>query len=633
MAEGSIQSRPGTLETLPSLINDEICQYLVNECRNGLSSFALVSTRCAVASARFRLRCIHLRLSQKEKLLQDLDWLSHALGPGGQHSNYIRQLKLTGGMVGSERDNYSRGRLSPTKCEQSIHDFIKQPLDFVDFPYCDIFALTPNEQEKRQIEEAWSPLSRFISQLSLTDLVYACSHQIPRCLLDALHQNSSQTRLHIHTFSLRSLYQPPGVFHDIDPDEYMLVTSPSLYSIAGKSYHFGTAGRLGYNYEALEAMVAGLAPNLTHFSLLPCPTDATLHDLGVARRPKPPWRGFFGEGIQSSSTSKSRLQTLACHPRTIRNWLSKVHSDQLASFQLYGPVSLKELKVLVETAQTTGFQRLSSWRLTLSPSSYGEEEAREMDFQAGMLLRSLSPLDSLDLDGAFAKGVLDALLDYHGNSLQKLRLGRNISLDLEPWDLSLDDFRNLAAKCPKLEQLEIGIRRAGQLGGGWQEIETYRALGQFPRLKHLKLTLDCAEADPIEPGDDDDCCKASAPVFWNALVRCAIDSYLAREIFQLIRSSQSSLEYLGVRVVRSGYLGEDWQDSDAEEVLSWISPSWVCEQKDGAVLVSEVKGSRVGDGDLLKVDFGGRGDLRRVWTALWPGTGDRRESWSSFPLA
>jgi hypothetical protein len=122
--------------------------------------------------------------------------------------------------------------------------------------------LTP--QYKQAQREAWLPFAQFLGQLpGLTDLVYACINQIPACVLDALHQHLPRSRLHVRTFSLRSLYQERDQLDDIDPDEYLLATSSCLYSIRAKCKPYDTWRRFSFNLEAVERMVvSGCAPRL-----------------------------------------------------------------------------------------------------------------------------------------------------------------------------------------------------------------------------------------------------------------------------------------------------------------------------------------------------------------------------------
>ncbi|KAK3896562.1 hypothetical protein C8A05DRAFT_39898, partial [Staphylotrichum tortipilum] len=92
-------------------------------------------------------------------------------------------------------------------------------------------------------DETWLPFARFLGWLpALTDLVYACTHQVPACLLAALHEHHPRSRLHVRAFSLRSLFQKRDQLHDIDPDERALATSPCLYSIHALCEMYGTHG-------------------------------------------------------------------------------------------------------------------------------------------------------------------------------------------------------------------------------------------------------------------------------------------------------------------------------------------------------------------------------------------------------
>jgi hypothetical protein len=65
-----------------------------------------------------------------------------------------------------------------------------------------------------------------------------------------LHNDLPRSRLHVHTFSLRSLFQQRDRLHDIDDDEYVLATSPSLYSICVASIYLDSDGNLDYNEDA-----------------------------------------------------------------------------------------------------------------------------------------------------------------------------------------------------------------------------------------------------------------------------------------------------------------------------------------------------------------------------------------------
>jgi hypothetical protein len=64
-----------------------------------------------------------------------------------------------------------------------------------------------------------------------------------------LHNDLPNSRLHVHMFSLRSLFQERDRLHDMDDDEYALATSPSLYSVCAASIYLHSDGNLDYNEE------------------------------------------------------------------------------------------------------------------------------------------------------------------------------------------------------------------------------------------------------------------------------------------------------------------------------------------------------------------------------------------------
>ncbi|KAM5491116.1 hypothetical protein MaudMau93_002137 [Microsporum audouinii] len=99
--------------------------------------------------------------------------------------------------------------------------------------------------------ETMLPLAQFIQTLrELSDLIYASTDQISSCILSTLHQHHLNCRLHMDTFSLRSLYQLKSHLHDISVDEYALATSLCLYNIVSRYYEYDTDGRVAYNKDA-----------------------------------------------------------------------------------------------------------------------------------------------------------------------------------------------------------------------------------------------------------------------------------------------------------------------------------------------------------------------------------------------
>ena len=137
------------------------------------------------------------------------------------------------------------------------NDFWALPMKAVDFwP----FGRVPTEEENARRKEAWSPLVDSIPNFTyLRDAVYGCGAQIPASLLLAQKSHPQLVRVHVHTFSLRSLYPARSQLHDIDADEYLLATSPCPTSVRAvdSSSEYNSDGYPSFNREALLRMVFG----------------------------------------------------------------------------------------------------------------------------------------------------------------------------------------------------------------------------------------------------------------------------------------------------------------------------------------------------------------------------------------
>ncbi len=102
-------------------------------------------------------------------------------------------------------------------------------------------------------------------------------------------------------------------------------------------------------------------------------------------------------------------------------------------------------------------------------------------------LPSLSDLEILEWDNSAT------LAPALSPQIRKLILRSSFHTNLTPYrsktaaNFSQQEIMQLAANCPGLENLSLQIRRSK---GDPDEVAIYRALGQFPQLRHLTLTLD-----------------------------------------------------------------------------------------------------------------------------------------------
>ncbi len=236
------------LNTLPLHTFEHICSYIP---RTSLYPLSLASRFCNEATTQQRFSRIQFTIRSKFNLSEDLKVWRTVLSRGDRF-RHVRRLVLVGHMMNRSSDDCDDGDsdsdsgsdysdIESEKTEDcseldsesenesgsdSDRDIAVKSLRF--------FPSRPHAtpEHKTIQHDAWLPLAEFLGQLTdLKDLVYACTTQLPKCILEALHQHQPKCRLHVRTFSLRSLYEERDQPHDVDTDELALVKSPCLYSI------------------------------------------------------------------------------------------------------------------------------------------------------------------------------------------------------------------------------------------------------------------------------------------------------------------------------------------------------------------------------------------------------------------
>lgn len=239
-------------------------------------------------------------------------------------------------------------------------------------------------------------------------------------------------------------------------------------------------------------------------------------------------------------------------------------------------------------------------------------------------LRGLPTLECLDLEGYIVGDALEAI-EQHGNVLRRLRL-------MPHYAMSYDLAAKVLGWFSHLEWVALPLQRTQ---GDEREVAAYCSLAQLPRLRHVQLRLDCG-VDQSEPRRDEQWVER----FRNALTNTAVDQDLALSIFQALGAH---VEYLRIDVQFPSPRRGRRLDREAYELLRWVGRGWlVRKSRTCETTTVEQVDSRVETGSekpevadrLLRSDFDKRPDLRAAWIGAWPGEpGDRRQQWSSVPLA
>ncbi|ETS85763.1 hypothetical protein PFICI_03788 [Pestalotiopsis fici W106-1] len=661
MATLETPSTPGRLETLPTVVLDFICEILA-DCdsrRRSLFAFSLVNKRCCAVADRQRFERIQCKVRGSSELREDIErWTS--LLETSQQFRHVRKVKVIGFMppdsleteedwvvslkVAVERSaRYDREERAG---EGSDHDgFFDPPVEPVMVDVAESHLDT--QEAKKQHNEAWQPFADFISRLpALRDLVYSCADQVPPCLLAALHQHHPQSRLHVHTFALRSLLQKHDEIRDIDLDEYALITSPCLYSVLlYTSRGYITTGHVNYNHEALFAMASGVSPGLRHVRTNTIQAGNSPALLRAARAPRPEWRGFFMNN-NGTTYAKGQLESISIIGQGssvnlgVAAWARITDFRKLRSLEHATHESTTDdLNMLVLMASNGQLGQLRKLSLQLNASQHVYPY---MEANLAVLLEHLPPLEELSITGPHGPMSLSAITRHQGASLQKLKLVPDQSTTAGVSTLAVVDSSHLVNQlqryCPNLRQLELMLPRSK---GDEREVALYQALGKFKSLTHLTILLDCCYQQWMNLHSIPPSRELIRDIFINATV----DAALARSIFNFICTADPSAPS-PLRVMRSSVLWCDYADifgdSAIYNLLSWVGRSWLCQRyprldQTGEITVDEIQRShRYEQIDITSDewdDFSHGSELKQIWRELWPEKTDIRVTdCTSFPL-
>ncbi|KAJ6007912.1 hypothetical protein N7540_011888 [Penicillium herquei] len=250
------------------------------------------------------------------------------------------------------------------------------------------------------------------------------------------------------------------------------------------------------------------------------------------------------------------------------------------------------------------------------------------------------PLKYLDIRGLRDTESLDRIIQHHGASLKGLSLFPN-RLRQYP-RLSPLNLREMAIRCPNLEELRFQVTRSG---GDQAECEIYKAFGHFHTLQKLFLDLDFDARSKLPPRignkitEDSD---ALRQIFINA----AMDENLALQIWDLIKINNPNLKdlrlvpigserfapdehYLLFCLARSYLLTNYNLENPGLPVIEQIGKrKWEVKKAMGKTIVQNI----ISDGEL---NLSNR--VASVLEKLWPKVTVPEQSdwwtcWTSFPL-
>ncbi|KAL8354515.1 hypothetical protein RB601_004085 [Gaeumannomyces tritici] len=727
-AEPPTMSREVTLEGLPLETREHIAGYVSEAHRPSIFAFSAASKACNKAARKFIFRHVSLRVDDPATLARDVAAVTEIIRTRDCHE-LVRSLSVEGHLILREEERpaapqhprrgayyeltswleHIQAWLQRTGVSEILGDVEPHPYDGYRFE--EPMRCPPDE------DQAWGPLVRLLAELPyLAKMVYNCRNQFPPSLLDVIHTHHPRCKLHLMSFRLRSLRLPA-----LDPHELALATSPCLHTVHLKYSSRDRKGDDDFNEQAMLELVSGLAPNLkmvrTVFLALPSPV-ASMDRIGDPQPALPTepvvWGGLPGfvpdSGGKGSLTSWSPSGVAPINKEFLEKWEAVTdfaclrHLDLGAGLGSHSGVTADALEWM---ATRKPFPNLSTLRIRLmreiqddedpihyddfesaanllAPQNHPDQEGSERPSPTKCAIDffdSLVPLVELAVSGHLEPEIVDRMLARHGPTLRSLSLSpwepiRNGYMDrpLPPMAITRECILRLQAQCPGLEELSLPVKRTRS---DTREVQLYRALGGFPRLRRLLVTLDCSgrydsRADVWQRGnplymEDDEHSDHDPPHYVrngdivNAFYNSAVDAGLARSIWDVVHASRRAhgggaggdgrrrrLQWLKIYTTGGDDLGRPGRYDDVFHVIENLSRSWLVEpavrgdqDAAGGVAVRElgVAAREARDRDYTRRN--GEAPSLTVSSAihnfrrLWPpreGSSDWRDDWRSLPL-
>ncbi|KAK6389355.1 hypothetical protein LTR65_006736 [Meristemomyces frigidus] len=640
------------MDGLPFEIACRIGEFVHDTHKPSLFALSLTSRKAHAAACASIFRNIHINVSGRAKLAHDVASLVSVL-ERTQSWKHVRRLEIDGSMPALKDDD---GRLSAP--EWTLNDQTWYGREEI-YGKEDDFTFGSDDDAPGVEDVCWAPLGRLIKRMQyLVDLVFDCPSQFPLRLLGSLHAQQRHCRLHLPQFRFRSLRQP-----ETDPHELAIATSPCLHAIRVLYVRRDSDGHDDYNAEATLRTMAGLAPNLRVVRMVRMHAASSPTLYRSRNRPREPWKGFAPDQFphQAAVLEHLSLCGVGCIvPKTLENWSKHTDFSSLRSIGLSEGVEGGGLHWL---ATKCVFSCLRSLELRLVASSTANPRSTstsDLPTYTISFLVSIPSLESLELSGSLEQAVLNAVLEHHGKTLVRLVLAPSRGSTGEPMQLMLDAVHQMQSSCHMLEDLTMPVRRTK---GRPPESAIYQALGTFPRLHTIFLTLDASNpafdrgtSTMGRDAPDDDSFDDFERLFYDSmhrsrkghvrtnLINSAVDEALARSIWDAVSANKVGIPLRSLKLTTTGGLqcgmaGSTWL---LMNIVQYLSRSYqltasvrndsdeveVCELGKRAREAREQRerGSTVERAECPEIAI-----LRSIWPAKGEDS-DWRDEWSSWPL-
>lgn len=646
----------------------EICGYLDLK---SLSAFAITNRQCNSIANIFQLHTIRITLSTRMKLQQDIDHWMRRLDT--TRFKYVRRLEIQGCLPPEQVDLATPSATISARLRNIAQDNDRTDDVLMDTEDKDLSMFRMLPDRRCHEDRAWQPLVNFLRRLpALADLVFASSDQFSPCLLEVLHQNHPNCRLHITFYHHLSSPQ-----RNTDPHEIALASSPSLYSISVFLYEVDGDENSAHD-EALSLWwrTYGVAPNLKDIrmfyrSMDDSPLSEAVLDAGTEQLRDSPLLETHQARVWPAKLERLELHRHGLVTLSMLNVLSTY-----VDFSVLRILKLKddlEGKLLCWATANKTFHSLTTLvlyvhRYTHPPDQDEERHTDEYYFRLECFLRSLPPLRNLRVSGSFRQNTFDAIVEHHGKSLRRLWLKAIDEIDGFVFNYSR--VEKIRQYCLMLEDLTLDpIPRSK---GDVREVAIYRKLGEMIKVRRLSLVLDSLNIALMWKGEDiledptldefhqqhifsfkprRNSRECISGYVCDVLINCAVDEILAHAIFDTISGGKSRgsspLECLKLDSGGCHHIHgpQNMRSNGLWITLVRMSRSWLLERcprddcRDKVTAWDIYRQRREATNEFYRLS-----NMRHSWSyiepvfrKIWPGkqdsTCDSLDDWYSWPLS
>ncbi|KAM7207769.1 hypothetical protein V8F20_001811 [Naviculisporaceae sp. PSN 640] len=544
---------PRNLRSLPVEILHQICETLDESDPSSVLSFALTCKQFHAIAESALVGTIKLEVDKPSSIARQVFECIHFLNYRGEETfRKVRRVIITGECDYYDDDDTDGVRLSPLELSKKgykaqwhlhtppsalwqgnynkLHGYLPAGNDML-FPDEDT-PPGPQYPDISRVEAVWRPLARLLSRFpGLTHLEFDCASPLPPSILVELENRSRRPLLSMGKFGIHYASNTNSGREQVAPYDLAVLTSPCLHRLSFAYHVRGWSDPIDLNITDIVGTLLsyGLAPKLQEIRYSP----DFVWPVGNEQENEEDEHDEEQDGDEADDdedddgdSEDQPTQFLHLLPKSNRN--SRHPSDlrclEICSFDTM-TTDWQFLYITESILERLGMQTTHLGLRTLKLS-------QPVDLDAVIFLADWAPSTLTHLTSACDPRLFKGTID-NGQYLSQVRgfisnQHKLASLEIIGWNhlaepfvsgepgsrdfrlclpktlhtllftssaiykfhhciISVEEIICLARFCPRIQDLSLILRRSM---GDSTEVAQYRAIGLFPKLRNLTLTLD-----------------------------------------------------------------------------------------------------------------------------------------------